>query len=56
VPLHLQPLYSGLGHKPGDFPNAEHVAGEILSLPMYPELSEDKIERVAAAIAEFARN
>lgn len=56
VPLHLQPLYAGLGRKPGDFPNAEHVAGEILSLPMYPELSEDKIERVAAAIAEFARN
>jgi len=56
VPLHLQPLYAGLGHKPGDFPNAEHVAGEILSLPMYPELSEDKIGRVAAAIAEFARS
>jgi dTDP-4-amino-4,6-dideoxygalactose transaminase len=56
VPLHLQPLYSELGHKPGDFPNAEHVAGEILSLPMYPELSEDKIERAAAAIAEFARS
>src|SRR5215475_12860773 len=54
VPLHLQPLYSSLGHKPGDFPNAEHVAGEILSLPMYPELSEEKIQRVAAAIAEFA--
>jgi len=56
VPLHLQPLYSGLGHKLGDFPNAEHVAGEILSLPMYPELSEDKIERVAAVIAEFVGN
>jgi dTDP-4-amino-4,6-dideoxygalactose transaminase len=55
VPLHLQPLYSGLGHKPGDFPNAEHVAAEILSLPMYPELIDDKIERVAAAIAQFAR-
>lgn len=55
IPLHLQPLYAGLGHKPGDFPNAEHVAGEILSLPMYPELSEEKITRVAAAIAEFAR-
>src|SRR5579859_163412 len=54
VPLHLQPLYAGLGHKPGDFPNAEHVAAEILSLPMYPELTEDKIERVAAAVAEFA--
>jgi dTDP-4-amino-4,6-dideoxygalactose transaminase len=54
VPLHLQPLYSSLGHKPGDFPNAEYVAGEILSLPMYPELSEENIKRVAAAIAEFA--
>src|SRR5882672_6218428 len=54
IPLHLQPLYSNLGHKPGDFPNAEHVVGEILSLPMYPELAADKIERVADAIAEFA--
>jgi len=55
VPLHLQPLYAGLGHKAGDFPNAEHVANEILSLPMYPELTSDKIERVAATITEFAR-
>ena len=55
IPLHLQPLYAGLGHQPGDFPNAEHVATEILSLPMYPELSEEKIQRVAAAIQEFSR-
>jgi dTDP-4-amino-4,6-dideoxygalactose transaminase len=55
VPLHLQPLYAGLGHKAGDFPNAERVANEILSLPMYPELTSDKIERVAKSIAEFAR-
>ena len=55
VPLHLQPLYSSLGHKPGGFPNAEHVAGEILSLPMYPELGEEKIARVAAAIADFCK-
>lgn len=55
VPLHLQPLYSNLGHKPGDFPNAEHVAGEILSLPMYPELAAQKIDRAAATIAEFGR-
>lgn len=56
VPLHLQPLYASLGHKAGDFPNAEHLAGEILSLPMYPELSEEKIRRVAAAIEEFSRS
>lgn len=56
VPLHLQPLYANLGHKAGDFPNAEHVAGEILSLPMYPELPEEKIQRVATAIEEFSRS
>jgi len=56
VPLHLQPLYASLAHKSGDFPNAERVAGEILSLPMYPELTEEKIGRVAAAVAEFARS
>ena len=55
IPLHLQPLYASLGHKAGDFPNAEHAAGEILSLPMYPELTEEKIERVAATISEFSR-
>ncbi|HJZ66075.1 MAG TPA: DegT/DnrJ/EryC1/StrS family aminotransferase [Candidatus Acidoferrum sp.] len=55
VPLHLQPLYSSLGYKLGDFPSAEHVASEILSLPMYPELSEEKIGRVAATLSEFAK-
>ena len=53
VPLHLQPLYSALGHKPGDFPHAEHAAKEVLSLPMFPELRAEQIERVAAAVAEF---
>ncbi len=56
VPLHLQPIYACLGHKAGDFPNAEHLAGEILSLPMYPELPEEKIRRVADAIEEFSRS
>ena len=53
VPLHLQPLYSALGHKPGDFPHAEHAAKEVLSLPMFPELRAEQIERVAAAVGEF---
>jgi len=53
VPLHLQPLYSTLGHKPGDFPHAEHAAKEVLSLPMFPEVRAEQIERVAAAVAEF---
>ena len=53
VPLHLQPIYASLGYKPGDFPHAEHAAKEVLSLPMFPELSVERVERVAAAVAEF---
>ena len=53
VPLHLQPLYSALGHNPGDFPHAEHAAKEVISLPMYPELSPEQIARVAEAVIEF---
>jgi dTDP-4-amino-4,6-dideoxygalactose transaminase len=53
VPLHLQPLYSSLGHKAGDFPHAEHAAKEVISLPMYPELRSEQITRVAEAVIEF---
>jgi len=53
VPLHLQPLYSSLGHHAGDFPHAEHAAKEVISLPMYPELRSDQITRVAEAVIEF---
>ncbi|MGA2098007.1 MAG: DegT/DnrJ/EryC1/StrS family aminotransferase [Candidatus Acidiferrum sp.] len=55
VPLHLQPLYTALGHKPGDFPNAEHAANDVISLPMYPELRSEQIARVAEVIAEFVK-
>jgi dTDP-4-amino-4,6-dideoxygalactose transaminase len=53
VPLHLQPIYASLGHKVGDFPHSEQAAGEVLSLPMYPELRDDQIARVTDAISEF---
>lgn len=53
VPLHLQPLYSSLGHQEGAFPVAEQAAREVLSLPMYAELTRDQVERVAESIAEF---
>lgn len=56
VPIHLQPAYQGLGYGRGDFPIAEKQAQRILSLPMYPELASDAIERVAAAIGEFVSN
>ena len=53
VPLHLQPAYSYLGLKEGAFPDTERISKRILSLPMFPELSDDQIERVAKAIEEF---
>ncbi len=54
-PLHLQPLYSALGHQAGDFPHAERAAQEVLSLPMYPELCKEQIARVVDTIAEFLK-
>jgi dTDP-4-amino-4,6-dideoxygalactose transaminase len=54
-PLHLQPLYASLGHKPGDFPHSERAAQEVLSLPMYPELHNEQIARVVDAVAEFLK-
>jgi len=56
APLHTQPLYAGLGYKRGDFPHAERAADEVLSLPMYPELTVEQIARVAEAISEFQKN
>jgi dTDP-4-amino-4,6-dideoxygalactose transaminase len=55
IPLHLQPLYGSLGHKLGDFPNSERAAREVLSLPMFPELRIDQLERVVETIADFQR-
>ena len=53
VPMHLQPLYSELGYGEGSLPEAERASREVLSLPMFPELSEGQQDRVAAAIADF---
>jgi dTDP-4-amino-4,6-dideoxygalactose transaminase len=50
VPLHLQTAYKDLGMKPGSLPIAERVSQEVLSLPMYPELSEEQIKQVADAV------
>ena len=54
-PLHLQPLYSTLGHKAGDFPHSERAAQEVLSLPMFPELRKEQIASVVETIAEFLK-
>ena len=53
IPLHLQKAYAGLGYKAGDFPVAERVAPEILSLPMFPQLSREQQEYVAAKVTEL---
>jgi dTDP-4-amino-4,6-dideoxygalactose transaminase len=52
IPLHLQKAYSSFGYKRGDFPVTEKIASEILSLPMFPGLTEDMQVRVAAQITE----
>lgn len=53
IPLHLQPAYKYLGYKKGDFPNAEKAAKEILSLPVYPELTIKQIEYIAKKLQAF---
>lgn len=53
IPIHLQPVASGLGHTAGAFPRAEAQAKRILSLPIYPELTPDDLHRVASTIRNF---
>ena len=52
LPLHLEPAFEFLGGKPGDFPVAEKAAQEIISLPMYPYLTDAEIESVAGELKE----
>ncbi len=53
VPLHLTGAFSHLGYTKGDFPNAEQYAEELVSLPMYPELTQEQIAYVAKFIKKF---
>lgn len=52
-PLHLQRAFAYLGHKNGDFPASEIASSEVLSLPIYPELTEEQQRSVVGAIADF---
>src|SRR5712672_2681132 len=56
VPLHLQPLYASLGGKPGDLRISERAAREVLSIPLYPELTAPQIDRVAQAVRDALRD
>ena len=51
-PTHLQPLYAGLGYRPGDLPETERACEEVLSLPIYPELTAEQMEYVAQQLAK----
>lgn len=53
VPLHLQPAYQDLGYKAGDLPFSEAAARQVLSLPLYPELTEEAIRFISNAVLEF---
>ena len=54
LPVHLQPAFADLGHSAGDFPIAEQAAHEVLALPLYPELSDDAVAAVCAAVREWS--
>ena len=54
IPLHLQPAFAASGGRPGDLPVAEQAAREVLSLPLYPGLRDDEVERVISAVLDAA--
>ena len=53
IPIHAQPAYESLDDKWGSFPMTEEASAEILSLPMYAELTPALVERVVDAVVEF---
>lgn len=55
IPVHLQPAFAGLGHQPGAFPRSEHLASETLSLPIYPEMTSEQVDRVCDALYAACR-
>ena len=55
IPLHLSPPYAALGYQPGDLPVTERAAAEVLSLPMFPNLSVENQRRVAAVLLDVLK-
>ena len=52
IPVHLQPAYARLGHRPGSFPHAERACERVLSLPLFPEMTTEQVEYAALTLAE----
>jgi dTDP-4-amino-4,6-dideoxygalactose transaminase len=55
IPVHLQQAHADLGYKVGDFPQSESAANEVLSLPIFPELTSSQVEEVVAAVRREAK-
>ncbi len=53
VPLHLQAAYAGMGLGPGSFPHAEKAASEVVTLPLYPELKDEQVDRIASTLRDL---
>jgi len=56
IPLHMQPAYRHLGYKEGQLPEAVRASGEVLSLPLYPEMTEEQARAVAEALERGLEN
>ena len=55
VPCHLQKAYAFLGYQPGDCPNAEYLASHCVTLPLFPEMTEEEVDRVIALCNAYGK-
>jgi dTDP-4-amino-4,6-dideoxygalactose transaminase len=56
IPIHLQPYYQNLGFKKGDYPNAERYYQQAITLPMFPDLSENDVASIVSTLIKHVDN